>query len=97
MVLLRRAGAESTLVITIENTSNEGNPNHSDHITYMGDDFIYALYDRVYSIPKEYMDEIKNRSLQTNKLSYPTLCMSIGGFFCIDLRHDQPCYFHAQP
>ena len=37
-----------------------GSPNHIDDVNYMGDDFIYALDGKVYSILGEYMAEIKN-------------------------------------
>jgi hypothetical protein len=55
-------------VMPIENTPNEGNLDHTDDVNYIGDDFIYALDDRVYSILGEYMFEIKNRSLESDKL-----------------------------
>lgn len=47
----------------IESTPNEGNLHHIDNVNYMGDNFSYALDDKVFIKMGEYMVEIKNRSL----------------------------------
>ena len=53
----------------IASTSNKDIPEYTNDENYMGNEnFIYALDDKVFTLPGEYMAEIKNKSLHTNKL-----------------------------